>query len=276
MKLWKSWWNSFQIGCVNTYSIFFLLWVLVLNNTVSSRKPIGREKNHKIRLEEILYSSCKCNKDSLPLINQVSLKSPDVMLMLPIHIGNVSLDKKLRPSKKAAQPSSPAAEDVPVSTSTPDSSTSTSATTPTVPPRSAPKPAPRPAPRSRMSSHNSPSAPPAEYHQGAEGGNDGFPNKRQSQLVSPNAFSYAPGLFFPQNQQPNGPGPAPNQPVFSGSTVTTAPYPPEGASSMPAPLILPPDYGSSTYPQGQLVHTHFHPGSDHGCRLKCILPSHYR
>uniref|UniRef100_A0A671YTW4 Arrestin domain containing 1a n=1 Tax=Sparus aurata TaxID=8175 RepID=A0A671YTW4_SPAAU len=152
---------------------------------------------------------------------KVSLKSPDVMLMLPIHIGNVSLDKKLRPSKKAAQPSSAAAEDVPVSTSTPDS----------------------------MSSHNSPSAPPAEYHQGAEGGNDGFPNKRQSQLVSPNAFSYAPGLFFPQNQQPNGPGPAPNQPVFSGSTVTTAPYPPEGASSMPAPLILPPDYGSSTYPQ---------------------------
>ncbi|KAM8761327.1 arrestin domain-containing protein 1a [Acanthopagrus schlegelii] len=180
---------------------------------------------------------------------KVSLKSPDVMLMLPIHIGNVSLDKKLRPSKKAAPPSSAAAEDVPVSTSTPESSTSTAATTPTVPPRSAPKPAPRPAPRSRMSSHNSPSAPPAEYHQGAEGGNDGFPNKRQSQLVSPNAFSYAPGLFFPQNQQPNGPGPAPSQPVFSGSTVTTAPYPPEGASSMPAPLILPPDYGSSTYPQ---------------------------
>ncbi|KAM9360264.1 arrestin domain-containing protein 1a isoform 2-T2 [Symphorus nematophorus] len=181
---------------------------------------------------------------------KVSLKSPDVMLTLPIHIGNVSLDKKLQPSKKADPPSSAAAEDkpVPASTSTPDTSTSTSATTPTIPPRPAPKPAPRPAPRARLSSYNSPSAPPAEYHQGAEGGtpvNDGFPNKRQSQLVSPNAFSYAPGLFFPQNQPHNGPGAAP-----SGPTGATAPYPLEGANSMPTPLMPPPDYGTSAYPQG--------------------------
>lgn len=195
---------------------------------------------------------------SFPLINQVSLKSPEVQLTLPIHMGNVSIDKKLRPSKRAASAPSAAAEDTPASTSTPDASTS--ATTPTLPPRSAPKPAPRPVPRSRMSSHNSPSAPPAECHLGAEGGtpsNDGFPNKRQSQLVSPNAFSYAPGLFFSQGQQHNGPGTAPNEPMASGSTGATAPYPPGVATSMSSLLILPPDYGNSAYPQGQLAQAHF-------------------
>ncbi|XP_075934260.1 arrestin domain-containing protein 1a [Anarhichas minor] len=185
-----------------------------------------------------------CDLIKIEYYVKVSLKSPDVLLTLPIHIGNVSLDKKLHPSKRAAPPSSAAAEDARASASTPSTSTSS----PALPPRHAPKPAPRPTPRSRMSSHNPPSAPPAEYHQGAEGGtqtNDGFPNKRQSQLVSPNAFSYAPGLFFPQNQQHNGPGPAP-----SGPPGATAPYPPENAaSSMPTPLILPPDYGTSAYPQ---------------------------
>ncbi|XP_070820024.1 arrestin domain-containing protein 1a [Chaetodon trifascialis] len=177
---------------------------------------------------------------------KVSLKSPEVQLTLPIHIGNVSLDKKLQPSKNAAPAPSAAAEDRPASASTPDASTST------MPPQPAPKPAPRPAPRARMSSHNSPSAPPAECHQGAEGGipsYDGFPNKRQSQLVSPNAFSYAPGLFFSQSQQHIGPGTAPSPPMGSGSTGATAPYPHERATSMSSLLILPPDYGTSTYPQ---------------------------
>ncbi|XP_040898834.1 arrestin domain-containing protein 1a [Toxotes jaculatrix] len=200
-----------------------------------------------------------CDLIKIEYYVKVSLKSPDVMLTLPIHIGNVSLDKKLQPSKKAAPSSSAAAEDTPASApasaqaSASATDTSTSASTPTLPPRPAPKPAPRPIPRSRISSHNSPSAPPAEYHQGAEGGtplNDGFPNKRQSQLVSPNAFSYAPGLFFSQNQQQGGPGTAPNGPMFSGSSGATAPYPPgNGASLGPSPLIVPPDYGTSGYPQ---------------------------
>ncbi|XP_041793372.1 arrestin domain-containing protein 1a [Chelmon rostratus] len=191
-----------------------------------------------------------CDLIKIEYYVKVSLKSPEVQLTLPIHMGNVSIDKKLRPSKRAASAPSAAAEDTPASTSTPDASTS--ATTPTLPPRSAPKPAPRPVPRSRMSSHNSPSAPPAECHLGAEGGtpsNDGFPNKRQSQLVSPNAFSYAPGLFFSQGQQHNGPGTAPNEPMASGSTGATAPYPPGVATSMSSLLILPPDYGNSAYPQ---------------------------
>lgn len=164
------------------------------------------------------------------------------MLTLPIHIGNVSLDKKRRPAKTAASAKEPSA-----SLSEPDHSTPSS--TPTQPPRPAPKPAPRPAPRSRVSSHSSPSAPPAEYHPEAEGGNllsQDFSNKRQSQLVSPNAFSYAPGLLFSQNQQPSGPPAGPSEPPGA-----TALYPPLGcASPMPAPLILPPDYGTSSYPQG--------------------------
>ncbi|KAK5870526.1 hypothetical protein PBY51_003467 [Eleginops maclovinus] len=175
---------------------------------------------------------------------KVCLKSPDVMLMLPIHIGNISLDKKLRSSKKASAACSAAAEDTQASASPPSDST----TNPNLPPRPAPKPGPRPTPRSRASSHNPPSAPPADLPQGAEGGtpmNDGFPNKRQSQLVSPNAFSYAPGLFFGGNQQHNGPSTVP-----PGSTGATAPYPTENSASlMPTPLILPPDYGASAYPQ---------------------------
>lgn len=187
-----------------------------------------------------------CDLIKIEYYVKVSLKSPDTMLTLPIHIGNVSLDKKLQPSIKAAPPSSAASEDTLPSASPPNTSTATS----TLPPRTAPKPAPRPTPRSRMSSHNSPSAPPAEYHRGAEGGtpmSNGFPSKRQSQLVSPNAFSYAPGLFFSQNQQHNGPGTVSSEPSLSGAS---APYPPEnGATSMPTTLILPPDYGTSVYPQ---------------------------
>ncbi|KAM7018572.1 arrestin domain-containing protein 1a isoform 1-T1 [Tautogolabrus adspersus] len=187
-----------------------------------------------------------CDLIKIEYYVKVSLKSPDVMLTLPIHIGNVSLDKKLRSSKRAAPPSFSTDEATPAPVSTPDTSISTSHTDPTLPPRPAPKPAPRSTTRSRMSSHNSPSAPPADYQQGAEGGapmNDGYPNKRQSQLVSPNAFSYAPGLFFPQNQQQNVPSTVPG-----GSSGATAPYPTGGAVAMPTPHILPPDYDTSSYP----------------------------
>lgn len=182
-------------------------------------------------------------------MNQVCLKSPDVMLTLPIHIGNVSLDKNQQPPKKASDPST---EDTATAASAPQPSSSDSQ--PNLPPRPASKAAPRPAPRSRMSSHNSPSAPPVEYHPEAEGGalmNEDFQNKRQSQLVSPHAFSYAPGLFFPQNQHPSGPATAP-----SGPTGATALYPSlNGIPSAATPHTLPPDYSTPGYPQGQLAHT---------------------
>nr|XP_015797184.2 arrestin domain-containing protein 1a isoform X1 [Nothobranchius furzeri] len=172
---------------------------------------------------------------------KVNLKSPDVLLTLPVHIGNVSLDKKRCSKKKEAPPTT---EEAAGPVSTPDAPTSSMSTPSSGP---APKPAPRPAPRSRMSSHGSPSAPPAEYHPAAEGGslmNEDFSNKRQSQLVSPNAFSYAPGLFFPQNQQPNRPAP-------SGPIGVTGLYPSlNGASMTAAPVnTAPPDYGLSSYPR---------------------------
>ncbi|XP_047448781.1 arrestin domain-containing protein 1a isoform X2 [Mugil cephalus] len=182
---------------------------------------------------------------------KVSLKSPDVMLTLPIQIGNVSLDKKRQPKKVTPPPT----ENKPASTSVPDTTQpdaappAASASTPTQPPRPAPKPAPRPAPRSRGSSHSTPSAPPIDYDIGAEGGTPmgaDIPNKRQSQLVSPNAFSYAPGLFFPGNQQHNTPSTAPSAPVSTGGTSL---YPSlNGANNMPTPHIFPPDYGTSSYP----------------------------
>ncbi|CAG5918512.1 unnamed protein product [Menidia menidia] len=174
---------------------------------------------------------------------KVSLKSPDVMLTLPIQIGNVSLDKKKRPTKKSSPPSSTdgtSASALPADT--------TASPSPTQPRSQAPKPAPRPAPRSRTSTHSSPSAPPAEHLHVPESGtptNEDLGSKRQSQLVSPNAFSYAPGLFFPQNQSPNPvAAAAPSAPEFSGSARPLPLYPTvPGASSMP------PDYGTSAYPQ---------------------------
>ncbi|KAM9858932.1 arrestin domain-containing protein 1a [Aulostomus maculatus] len=185
-----------------------------------------------------------CDLIKIEYYVKVSLKSPDVMLTLPIHIGNVSLDKKLQPSKKAAPPSSAHTEKRLLPALTLD--TPAMVPSPTLPPRPVPRPAPRPTPRSRMSPQNSPSAPPAEYCQGAEGETqtrDSF-NKRHSQVVSPNAFSYAPGLLFTQSQQHKGPATEPGHPGAS------ALYPPVNtASPMSTQLILPPDYGVSAYPQ---------------------------
>lgn len=168
--------------------------------------------------------------------DQVRLKFPDVLLTLPIHIGNVSLDKNLQPSYKAA----PAA---PASASTADLPSSSH--TPTGPSEPAVLPFPRPIPRVRLSPQSLPSAPPAEYHNGAEGGSpfdEGFPNKRQSQLVSPSAFSYVPGLVFPNN---------PSGSVTPSSMFSTpAPYATEGASSTPIP---PPRYSAPSSPQGQFL-----------------------
>ncbi|XP_072289602.1 arrestin domain-containing protein 1a isoform X2 [Eucyclogobius newberryi] len=175
---------------------------------------------------------------------RVSLKSPDVMLTLPIQIGNVSLDKKYCPTANSAS-STPAPAPAPLSLPAPEDSAT--ATTPTLPPRPSPRHVPRPAPRSRGSSCHSPSAPPVEYTAGAEGGavmDGAYPNKRQSQLVSPNAFSYAPGLFFGQNQQNNNNNPE------AASRGATAPYPTDNrASGMPSPLIIPPDYNTPSYPR---------------------------
>ncbi|KAM3867924.1 arrestin domain-containing protein 1-like [Diretmus argenteus] len=197
-----------------------------------------------------------CDLIKIEYYIKVGLKSPDVMLTLPIHIGNISLDKSAHKTT-AASPSAPGQTTI----------TAPTATTPTLPPRPAPKPAPRPAPRSRVSSYTSPSAPPAEDHRGAVGGtgprelaSEAIPTKSHSQLgaagphaaVSPTAFSYAPGLTFSQNQQHNSPAAGSSGPLFCVSTGATIPFFSESsAAPMPTacPLILPPDYRSSAYPQ---------------------------
>ncbi|XP_034027221.1 arrestin domain-containing protein 1a [Thalassophryne amazonica] len=163
---------------------------------------------------------------------KVSLKYPEVMVALPIHIGNVALDKKLRKSTKSA-PSASAPSDTDTTNLTPGP---------------APKPAPRVHPRPRESFHNSPSAPPIDYEQGAVGGpqvSDAVPNKRHSQFgasvphVSPTAFSYAPGLFFANNQQHNSPVSESGR-LFT-SVSSPNPVPPPGTS-------VPPDYETAAYP----------------------------
>ncbi|XP_076021301.1 arrestin domain-containing protein 1a [Genypterus blacodes] len=192
---------------------------------------------------------------------RVRLKSPEVMLTLPVHIGNVSLDKKLRPSTTAAASPSAHTETTATSASTAESTNGT--TRPLSLPHTPLKPAPRPAPRSRHSALISPSAPPAEEHQGAAGGtlmSDAIPTKSHSQLsasgphavVSPSAFSYAPGLTFSQHQGRNGSAAESSGPLFCVSTGATIPFfSDNGATPMPTacPLILPPDYGTSAYPQ---------------------------
>ncbi|XP_019716532.1 arrestin domain-containing protein 1a isoform X1 [Hippocampus comes] len=174
---------------------------------------------------------------------KVSLKSPNVLLTLPLHIGNVALDKKFHPSKNEARLSSAHVEDT--------SSDSASAAT-SLPPPLAPKPTPRPAPRSRLSSSNTPTAPPTEYHLGADGGapmSGSFSNHRHSQLVSPSGFSYAPGLSFSNSHQ-NRSGTDHGRTPISGSTRTsTLPSNEHTASSVLTPVSLPPDYRSSAFPQ---------------------------
>lgn len=173
---------------------------------------------------------------------KVSLKSPDTTLTLPIHIGNVSLDQRLQKANKINM--APSASPSPSSTADTAAEPDNFTTPPMMAPSPAPKPAPRPTPRPRATSHNPPSAPPADYPNGATPlGQD---NKRQSQLVSPNAFSYAPGLFFGQNQQP----PAATGPAAAVSHSVTGLYPPVTTNSpMPVPTGPPPNYSASSYPQ---------------------------
>ncbi|XP_062310344.1 arrestin domain-containing protein 1a isoform X1 [Osmerus eperlanus] len=180
-----------------------------------------------------------CNLITMEYYIQVTLKSADATVTLPIHVGNVSLDKKSKTSIKAAPPSrldsSPAARPISIAD-----------------PTSPPTPAPRAATRKRGSSCASPSAPPADEHHDGPGA---IPTKN-SQLgpsvpqasMSPCAFSYAPGVTFPQN---------PSQHGSTGATGASAPYFSEG-TPMPIafPPLLHPDYGNSVYPLGRSA-SHF-------------------
>uniref|UniRef100_A0A3B3ST64 Arrestin domain containing 1 n=1 Tax=Paramormyrops kingsleyae TaxID=1676925 RepID=A0A3B3ST64_9TELE len=172
-----------------------------------------------------------CRLIEIDYFIQVSLKSPEVVVTLPIWIGNIAIN---------LSPSRPAPPTTPV---------------PRCPPRPVSHSTPTASPGAVM-----PSAPPAEddlEEEMAAGGlaSEEIPTKSHSQqdpsgqqtTVSPNAFSYAPGLTFPQSQRcAEGPGP-----LFCVSTGATIPFFSEGAVN-PVPtscsLILPPEYSSSHYP----------------------------
>ncbi|XP_017546492.1 arrestin domain-containing protein 1a [Pygocentrus nattereri] len=197
-----------------------------------------------------------CDLIKINYFIQVSLKYPEVLLTLPIHIGNIAIDPSLHtPSRPAAPLPRPRA--TPSSTSTtPTTTTASRSASTTTPPQTAPRPAPRPRPRSTCIT---PSAPPPEPDMLDAGSrhSEEIPTKIHSQqqasgseaAISPNAFSYAPGLSFPQNQRNNSSNAS--APQFCISTGATIPFFTEGnAPPVPTncPLILPPEYRSSSYP----------------------------
>ncbi|KAI5088442.1 arrestin domain containing 1a [Silurus meridionalis] len=190
-----------------------------------------------------------CNLIEISYYIQVSLKYPEILLTMPIHIGNIAVDPSLRPPPKVAKASKTAPTPAPrINPASPGSFNAPAAspppsTSPSLPPR----PVPRPRPRSMIVT---PSAPPADPDM-IDAGNrqsEEIPTKLHSQQqgpMSPSAFSYAPGLVFPQCIS----NPSAHQ--FSLSTGATIPYFSEGnGPPMPTscPFILPPDYRSSAQP----------------------------
>ncbi|CAB1321736.1 unnamed protein product [Coregonus sp. 'balchen'] len=177
-----------------------------------------------------------CGLINIEYFIQVSLKSPVASFLLPIHIGNISVDTT------SAQPSRPPPHTPdPLCSSTKPTKLENSSrsepssynqgpptTTPTPAPRPASHPAPKPVPRIRVSTSfpiappaASPSAPPAEMDNLAMGARGlaikAIPTKRHTQL---GAFTFT-------------------VPSFSEGCANSMPtlYP-----------LLPPEYSTSTLP----------------------------
>ncbi|KAG2456249.1 ARRD1 protein, partial [Polypterus senegalus] len=160
-----------------------------------------------------------CTLIQIDYFLQVSLKSPEILVTLPIYIGNIAINS------------------LPVTPSRPV----------------------RPAPLAPASATVTPTAPPAELACGTDCVE--IPTKSHSQqqsssqpaAFSPSAFSYAPGLSFPETRADCEEGGS-TGPLFCVSTGATVPYYSEGAvTPMPTagPLILPPEYSSWNYPSGR-------------------------
>lgn len=176
----------------------------------------------------------------LLLLFQVYLKYPEVSLTLPIYIGNVAVDPTL-PSSSRPVPPMPAPRNNPTPAPSPAAAPAETAL-PSLPP----KPAPKPRPRSCYAV--SPSAPPADLYPELPGvANDNGENTRSPQIesgsqaaVSPNAFSYAPGLSFRKRQ--NG---------LSALPLSSSSSPQDtNRNQMSSSASLPPNYRSSAYPPG--------------------------
>ncbi|XP_051517965.1 arrestin domain-containing protein 1-like [Myxocyprinus asiaticus] len=172
---------------------------------------------------------------------QVSLKYPEVSLTLPIYIGGIAVDPT-RPSPSRPVPPTPAPRSNPASAPSPSAapSDSTPLSLPSCPnPKAAPKPRPR-------SIYASPSAPPADLYPELSGADNCIGEMTKSSLqesgsqaVSPNAFSYAPGLSFRQSQNSNHA----SGPPFSSPTT-----PQDRSLLASSPMSMPPNYRSSAYP----------------------------
>ncbi|XP_071774857.1 arrestin domain-containing protein 1b isoform X1 [Centroberyx gerrardi] len=169
-----------------------------------------------------------CSLIEIDYFIQVSLKSPEAVVTLPIYIGNIAVN--LSPSRPMA--------------SSPDQSGASTTI--------APSPG-----------GVTPSAPPAEEDPEEEmcaGGlaSEEIPTKSHSQQdpsgqplsMSPSAFSHAPGAAFPpSHRRPDASDSS--APLFCVSTGATIPFFTEG-NATPVPtscsLILPPEYSSWDYP----------------------------
>ncbi|KAM4720238.1 LOW QUALITY PROTEIN: arrestin domain-containing protein 1b [Anableps anableps] len=163
-----------------------------------------------------------CRLIDIEYFIQVSLKSPEAVVVLPIYIGNIPVN--LSPTRSIPASSSPVSPLVPSATGV------------------------------------MPSAPPAEEDPEDELCAGGFaseeiPTKSHSQqdpsgqpvTMSPSAFSHAPGVALPPGRRPDA-----SAPLFCLSTGATIPFFTEGDVN-PIPtscsLILPPEYSSCDYPQ---------------------------
>ncbi|KAL2099490.1 hypothetical protein ACEWY4_003884 [Coilia grayii] len=169
-----------------------------------------------------------CSLIDIDYFIQVSLKSPEAVVTLPICIGNIAVNPT--PSR-SMDPLLGAMSS--------------------------------PCPGSIV-----PSAPPAEEDPDSElaagGGliSEEIPTKSHSQqdpcsqstTVSPAAFSYAPGLATPHGQGNTEAGVDSATPLFCVSTGATIPFFTEG-NATPVPtscsLILPPEYSQWDYPHGE-------------------------
>ncbi|KAF0031185.1 hypothetical protein F2P81_015740 [Scophthalmus maximus] len=170
-----------------------------------------------------------CSLIDIDYFIQVSLKSPEAVVTLPIYIGNIAVN--LSPSR----------------------------TVPSTPVHCGAAVAPAPGAAGVM-----PSAPPAEEEQPEEGlcaggvASEAIPTKSHSQQdpsvqqvnMSPSAFSHAPGAALPPGHR----RPDTSSPLFCLSTGATIPFFTEGDVT-PVPtscsLILPPEYSSWDYPHGR-------------------------
>ncbi|XP_078126762.1 arrestin domain-containing protein 1b [Sander vitreus] len=162
-----------------------------------------------------------CSLIDIDYFIQVSLKSPDAVVTLPIYIGNIAVN--LSPSR--AMPSTPGHVIAPTAAGV------------------------------------TPSAPPVEEEpeEGLCAGgmaSEEIPTKSHSQqdpscqpvTMSPSAFSHAPGAALPPSHR----RPDASAPLFCVSTGATIPFFTEGGNATPVPtscsLILPPEYSSWDYP----------------------------